>query len=659
MSNLDLLRALAEMPERQFGDGTYEVTHSNELDRILALPRRTPPDDETQAAMAEAMTGRLRRDNPACQCARLRPEVVARGQNPCLTAFRPLQGWYLYEAAREGGAAGFMPVGSGKTALDIFLAMVVPGCRYAVLLIRPNEQEQFKKDFAAWSQHFRTPNLMGGPGPFSEGVPTLEVFPYSKLQRPENAFWFKERNPDVVISDEAQKLKDRSATSTGRFLDFFAEVPNARFFCHSGSLTTRGLGDCGHLLALALRDGSPLPQSPSVLESWAEAVDPPIRGAPAKPGALLKLCQPGQDVRAGLSARIVETSGIISTTDLSVDAKLVLKELGVECPAHLEEMIEQVQATETRPDGEVLEGESVQLEVAACVSQLACGFYYKFFYPRGEPEALIDKWFDRRQAWNREVRVQRMKRIIGMDSPYLIRLAAERGLAGYKGPLPVWRSETLAGWKAIEDKVQPETHPVWVDDYLVKACAEWARSGPPGIIWYTLDAFGEALAKATRLPWYGDQASGVRNLNATPAMQKAREGMLALGGWRGTPGDWIQIEMGERPIIASLRAMGTGKNLQSFWRQLWPNPVADGGAVEQGLGRCHRAGQPRDVVEAYFCRHTEVHRDALNTATEYAKYAQELERAPKRLMFAERPWKAERAGRFRWSDVPLDELNRP
>ena len=37
--------------------------------------------------------------------------------------------------------------------------------------------------------------------------------------------------------------------------------------------------------------------------------------------------------------------------------------------------------------------------------QLSAGFFYRWRYPRGEPEVLILDWFRKRQAWNRELEI--------------------------------------------------------------------------------------------------------------------------------------------------------------------------------------------------------------------------------------------------------------
>jgi hypothetical protein len=533
--------------------------------------------------MAAEMTARLRLDNPRCDCARLRPEVVARGQTPCITELRPLQGWYLWEAAEVGGAVGLIPVGGGKTGIDVLTAMVVPDCDLAVLLIRPSDVKQLLADYRVWSQHFKVPNLVGGPGPWVAGRPRLEVFPYSQASRPENAHWWTARSQNtsghlVVIADECQKLKDRKASSTSRFLRHFATRPETKFFAHSASFTTRGMDDHCHLTALALREGSPEPLSPSVVEAWAECIDPAVHGEPADPGALNQMCREGEPLERALHRRIVETRGVISTSDVSVTSKLRFLEAHADPPQAIQDALAKVRREEKRPDGEILMDE---MEVAAVAMQVVCGFFYYWRFPRGEPEDLIEEWFRRRKEWNAEVRDGLKRKVEGMDSPKLLRDAAERGLSGYRGELPVWRAASLPKWKEIEDRVVPVPAVQWIDDYLARAAAEWARKHV-GIVWYKFSAFGRKVAELTGLPRYGEKASKVYNLNATPAMLSARDGKRELGTWDDSPGDWIQVELGERSIVASLNAHGTGKNLQAFHRQLWSNPPADGGAWEQG-----------------------------------------------------------------------------
>jgi hypothetical protein len=599
---------------RRFEQHVAPVKESDDLTRILALPRRLPPDEATQKAMADEMTVRLRRDNPRCRCALLRPEVVRDGGNPCITSLRPLQGWYLYEASQLGGAIGFMPVGSGKTGVDILVAMVVPGCRLAVLMLRPNEVEQLLSDYDIWSQHFKVPNLVAGNHACIPGRPSLELFPYSMISQQSRANYFAERKPDVLIGDEAQCLKDRKAARTGRFLRHFKSMPGTKFFAHSGSMTTRKLEDFAHLMALSLREGSPLPLYPSVVEAWGQVVNPNQTGAPADPGQLMRLVGEGETLEQALNRRIVETMGVISTSDISTNARLEFHEADAgEVPESVREALRSIRTKEQRPDGEELLD---QLEVAAVSMQVACGFYYRWKFPRGEPEELIEEWFLRRQSWNREMRERLKRRQDGLDSPGLLRNAAERAwgigkFAGSEGPK--WKAGTFRAWAEIEKRVQPEPDVVWIDDFLARAAAKWATENV-GIVWYMFSAFGRKVEQLTKLPRFGggDEASrGIKEENRT---------------------------RGDRSIIASLKAHGTGKNLQSWSRQLWANVPADGGAWEQGIGRCHRYGQARDVVEVHVYRHLPEFMEAWSKATDYARYIQGLSGNPQKLLYGVKRW---------------------
>jgi hypothetical protein len=603
-SLLAKLRAIAEAPAsappRPWEHKDYApVKETDDLKRILALPRRPVPSDAEMVEMARSMTLRLRRIRTTpCECARLRPEVVARGQNPCITELRPLQGWYLTEAAEVGGVLGLLPVGSGKTCLDILTAMVVPDCKLAVLLIPPGLREQFKNDYKVWSQHFIVPNLRGGPGPFVNGRPVLEVLAYSELSLPKNTAWFDAR-PDlsVVLADEAHSLKDRGSTRTHRFLKVLSSRPHVSFFCHSGSITTKRPQDYSHFAAFSLGEGSPLPLDHNVVEEWADALEPDefkTRGI----GALKALAEDGS-LREGFYRRLVQTKGVITTRDVGIDTRLTFKtRKPPPMPRAVADALADVRSKEQRPDGEELVD---ALEVAAVARQVAAGFYLYWAYPRNEPEDLIYEWFAKRQDWNRELRDKLKRRSEHMDSPKLVRDAAIRFASGYEGELPVWESDCWAPWVAIADKVQPVTRVKWIDDWLMRDAAAWGQESP-GIIWYENAAVGHLIAELGGFPQFG------------PGQQASAE---------------ILKEQGDRTIVVSSKAHGTGKNLQSFSRNLF---VQFPGDAEQTIGRTHRSGQPKEVVSVDFYQHTSEYMDTLNTAMGYAEYVRSTTGSPMRLL---------------------------
>lgn len=632
--------------ERTKAWGKSAVGESEDLTRIAALPRRPRPTDEEQETMAAVMTALLRRDNPDCRCKELKPD------EPCITDLLPIQGWYLYEASQVGGAIGFIVVGGGKTGIDILLPMVVPKCTRALLLVPPSLRSQFALDYERWSQHFKTPNLAGGRSSFYPGRPVLDVLAYSELSNPSCATWFQANRPEVVIGDEAQALKDKESVRTDRFLRFSLEAEDAggiRFFPHSGSMTTDELDDYGHLIALALRENSPVPIALATLREWAGAINPPKKGGGAPMGALRVLCEPGETVRQGFARRLVETRGVITTADHVLPNKLHLIERDPgPLPKAVRDAMLLVRSEKRRPDGEEL---VELLERVTALQQLAYGFYYRWRYPAGHvlredgtPEEddakraiIVDDWFLRRQSWNRELRARLEYRTDLLDSPGLLEEAAERARTGYVGELPVWHARSWAAWREMKDRVNPVPEAVWIDDFLVRDAAAWAREAP-GVVWYRHGAFGQAVAKVTGFPRYGSGAAPPANLNPTPAMLERRAALIRVGQWEGgdIADNWLKTEDGSRSIVCSLRAHYRGKNMQAWWRALIANVPASGEWWEQVVGRHHRRHQKAPVVEVHVYRHTPEVRQSLDDAREAAKYVFETTRKMEKLIFAER-----------------------
>jgi hypothetical protein len=572
--------------------GKAPVEASDDLTRILALPRRERPDLDEQRAMAQSLTRRLEKHPRPCGCQ--------------IHTLLPIQGWYLTEAMVTGGALGHLVVGAGKTGLGILLPMVLPDVRTAVLLIPTALRAQFAHDYVEWSAHFHTPNLAGGRT-FTPGRPVLHVLAYSELSHEKCATWLASVRPDLIIADEVQSIADKTSVRTSRFLRYFIERDDStpvRYACHSGTLTTNSLDQYAHHAALALREGSPLPLETGTVRAWCGALDPSPSGIPAPIGALRKLCVPGETARAGFRRRLVETPGVITTEDATLPVRLYLgTRTPPPAPTAVCEALAFVREHATRPDGEEF---TEKTEVVACLRQIASGFFYRWIYPRGEPEELILAWFARRKAWFRELRERMNNRTDLLDSPKLLRLAAERYTNEYSGEAPTWASRAWAPWAEIREQVAPSTSTVWLSDWLARDAAAWGAQAP-GVIWYGHRAFGEALEKLSGFPRFGDGPEA---------------------------SDGIRAEKGDRTIIASIRAHGTGKNLQNWNRALVTSVSSDGGIWEQLLGRHHRTGQTQDV-RVWIYQHTSELQDALSDARERARYVQETVGKAERLLFAE------------------------
>jgi hypothetical protein len=578
---------------------------SPDLQRIQALPRRAAPVSPAAAEWLEKvthyMTRALRRERTTpCRCRDLDPAG-------CLDRLRPIQAAALYEAPRAGGELGFIGTGHGKSGLNILLPMVFPGVRTALLLIPADLRAQFHQhDYPLWSQHFRVPILAGQAPPWDANTPVLHVLSYSELSQNTRSGYLSELKPDLIIADEGQKLKNPAGAAAGRVDRYLRENPLARLCVHSGSLTKRSMYDYAHLADHSLGVRSPVPRDERTLEAWAEVLDPDKEAD--GPGELRLLCAPGETVEAGFQRRLIETPGVLATQESAVDVPLYFaRRVPPALPDAVKAEVLHTRQTDERPDGEILVDD---MERARCLRQLACGFYYRWTFPRGEFVSVIERWFEVRKGWMKELRDElRYRAREHLDSPLLLTRAATRWHDGYtwhdeqggvhtepphsrSGPLPVWASDCWPAWREVRDSVQPATETVWLSDWLAADAAAWALDAP-GIVWYEYGAFGAKIAELAGLRLYG-------------------------GGPEAS--EEILKESGRQSIVASIRAHGTGKNLQQWARALVSNPPADGGTWEQAVARMHRPGQRAARVDVSYYAHTRELADALEKAKRFADY---------------------------------------
>ncbi len=532
------------------------VRSSPEFVRIRDLPRRTLAVTPVEL---EALHARL-----------VLPEGTRR--------LRPIQAAGLLEAERTNGLFGPIGVGAGKSDLALLLPVVMRS-KVAVLLVPAALREKvLRQDYPALVPHYRLPRLVGAKVAPLHAEGELHLLSYDALSRESGARILEDLKPDLVICDEAHALRHPSATRTKRFVRYFREHRDTRLCALSGTMTSKSLRDYAHLAFLALREGSPVPTSWTVLEEWAAALDSGFLQAP--PGVLVELCQPNEHVREGFRRRLVDTAGVVATTESALGTALNFYERPVEVPKVVRDTLRQVNETWTSPaDDEAFDD---VLVLHRYLRQLAAGFYYRWVWPNGEPPTLRSQWLDARKAYHREVAnflTHRSKP--GIDSPLLYAKAVADGRL---------TSATSAAWLAVKDLAKPKTEAVWLDSFLVDDAVAWATQST-GIVWYEHAAVGEALA-ARGLPHYGP----------------GDEGLLK--------------EDGSRSIVASIRAHGTGKNLQAFSRNLVTTPPVSGTTWEQLLGRTHRPGQDADEVEVYVYRHTPEMRGALTKALRDAEYQQ-------------------------------------
>jgi len=524
------------------------VTNSVEFQRIKGMPRRVLDLEHGQDAtpLFVKATGKMR--------------------------LRPVQSAALIEAAKADGLFAPVGVGHGKTLLSLLLPTALDS-KKAVLLVPPALKKQLAVEIARiYSVNFHLP------------LKTLTIVAYSELSSAKKADILTTLAPDLIVADECHLVRYKTSSRTKRLLRFAKDHPACRFAFLSGTITTRSLKDYAHLIELALRKNSPLPGNYREVEDWAGAIDVKPRYV-MMPGVLKQFCEAREDVRAGFRRRLVETQGVVATTESSLGTSLIVRRLAPPVPWEVEADLAKVRST-WQVGGEEI---SSALDLARALKQIACGFYYRWVWPDG----VVDhEWLTARAAWHKEIRaVLRMSKE-GLDSPLLCALAAERHRRNLPGKQ--WQSDTWGAWSMVKHRKTPPTESVWIHDFLVHEALAWGareRREGPAIIWYEHKAFGERVAEVGELPLYD----------------------------AGTDASQADAPV----IVCALRVQGTGRNLQHYSRNLLTTMPPNGATFEQVVGRTHRQGQEADEVMVDWYAHTPEMNDALAKVIDDAEYIEE------------------------------------
>lgn len=509
------------------------VRRTEELRRVVALPRRTPEDF---ASLAEELTELLKT-----------PAGTMR--------LRPVQALALHDIGTNGGA--FLPIGVGEGKTLIFLlASYMLDAKVVLGLLPASLIEKTKREMKELSKHWLIPT----------NVPLMS---YDMLGRVQSAKSIEEWDPDTILADEVHRLKNLHAACTKRVARFMAAKPKTRFVGMSGTIMRDSIHDFSHLLFWALKDKAPLPMVPHELNDWALALDEPKKPrfgedyASLEPGALLDLCsteelreQPVIAARRGFRRRLVETPGVVASAGdgEAVGASIYVTAKRYDVSPLTEQHFATLRDTWERPDGKVLEQ---GVDVWRHARELAAGMHYRWDPEPPEP------WMLARKAWGKYVRAK-LARSHTFDSPEQVVQALDAGIIEDEDGL-----EALAKWRAVKETFRPNTVPVWHDDSVLELAAKWGKE--PGIIWTEHGFFGRRLAKETGLPYFG------------------AKGLSAAG-------EYIE-DSSSKTIIASISANKDGKNLQhKWWRNLIVCPPDGWDEWQQAIARTHRPGQLRDEV---------------------------------------------------------------
>jgi hypothetical protein len=543
------------------GAPARSVPHSAELDRVLALPRRD---------WWRGLGGRFGR---ADEVRDLLSEYL---RLPGSTAtLRLVQSAGLQEAADFGGLLAPIVVGGGKTLLA-FLLPVVLGAARPVLFVRAALVEKTTLEREDYARDWRVPELALDLASWSPGKMLVVTYEALSLESRATLLW--DYRPDLLVPDEAHRLRNLDTGRTRRVARYIADVragrvegtPRVSFCTMTGTLAKRSLRDYAHLAEWALGENTPLPRHRDRLAEWSEAIDEDA-GQRVQVGALARLCQTDEEqaelgvspllaCRRAFGRRLRQTPGVISVDDeYEIPTRLAVRALHLAPDAAQADALMRLRRDWETPGGEPFAGAS---DLWRHGRELAQGFYYRWAVPAPE------EWLAARRDWCRFVREAlrspraRDGRGGRLDTPLQVARACARGYLD--------RSYYDA-WTAVRGSFKPKNEAVWISDAPVVLAADWLARHDRGICWVEHREVGRRLSDMTGMPYYSK---------------------------RGRDRAGRPVKEARGPIICSIRAIGEGHNLQWYRHGLVMSAPPSGQEWEQMLGRLHREGQ--DALEVLF-----------------------------------------------------------
>jgi hypothetical protein len=562
------------------------VEKSKDLERILRIPRREWTPEEMEE-LAQIMT----------------PLLAKEGGEQTL---RPVQAVSLHDLASEKGLISTARVGAGKTLITLLAAYVVEAVR-PLIVVPANLKKKTIRDIKNYRKHWEIAEF-------------VRVESYEWLSRKKQLNFWEDYRPDLVMCDEAHKLRDTSTATVKRLRRYLTDIrPQTILGLLSGTLTNRSLKDFWHLLRWTLPyENCPLPHNYNELDMWSLAVDEKVSEMNrVQPGALIELCDeaerdlfredPIKSVRLGIQRRMRQTPGIVTTRETFEGASLQISAWDFEAPKPVRDAIDllrvdwETPGSPKRADGtQEIPGYPLSdaTELSQHEKEMALGFYYILDPPPP------DDWLQARKQFCKSVRSILRYNNRKLDTESQVIEALDNGFYSM-------HMEHLDRWREVKDDYDPEKHKktVWIDDFAVKKAAEWMKENN-GIVWVFHTAFGKKLSQYTGVPYY------------------AGEGLDAEK-------NFIEDHPADKPLIASMHANREGKNLQKWHKNLMTFPHTNGGWWEQLLGRTHRDGQEADTVYCDMFYVTEAHLESFYRAKGDAKYIEEMWGQVQKMLYAD------------------------
>lgn len=516
-------------------------------------------------------------------------------QNPKMT-LRPIQAHMLVQAIRADGLIALAGCGEGKTLTSLLLPLVLDSER-PLIILPANMRNQFISDFNSYNEAWR--------------LRSIEVMSYEGLSSPSQVERLSELNPDLIICDEAHKLKNLKSARVRRLEQYLLST-KCRLCALSGTMVSRSIREYAHVANWALKAWSPLPRDNGTINLFARVVEDnegDERDHSAFDHAMNRFTGSNEE---RMHQRLRNSRGVVITKSQRVGSTLRLERKRFTMPDTLKSSITRllneqnvVSATHELLDHETINRLFASRELwspqdaiySRVWAQVLMGFVYIWDWGDRAPDS---EWVYAKREWGSAV-----NRILDrgeFDSEALLKQAIHNHQ--YQNTRVV---NAFNRWESVAHRQPPKTQAIWIDESWVRDVAQWAlEQKEPPIIWVNLGAIAHKLAELTGFPVYGGGDHASRQLN--------------------------EARHTAHPCIMSITAHGTGKNLQAWQNQIIAHPLAHPARWEQMLARTHRNGQQADEVSCFVYTHSLFGR-ALRKARKDAKYIEETTGQEQRLNY--------------------------
>jgi hypothetical protein len=563
--------------DQGWGRKVESVQDSSELRRVLGLARRT-----WDPAKREAVTERL-------SAALRMPGSRAR--------LKPLQAMALAEFGLMGGCFAPLPTGEGKTLLTLLAPRMI-ACRSPLLIAPATLLEKTEEEEAIYRRDWALP-------------PMIQKESYQTLGRVGSADKLDSYKPDCLMLDEGHFIKNPSAGVTRRVLRYLRWARDFGYRVHVLFLTGNPMGtsikDFAHILPFCLSaDRSPVPANDLDLTEWSRALDHDVpEHRRLEPGYLLELCRPGEPVTVGFQRRLRDTPGVILSEQPPLPIPLVCRTHVLDLDPVQDQAIARLRQDWVTPD-EIMCADG--MEVWRHMREITTGFY-EVWVPRAPIE-----WRGPRSAWYSECRDILTSNRRNLDTEDQVARYVEAHPDHYPGAL-----DLLRAWRKVYPTFTPNPQAHWISHKVIDWIGAWARDPKHGAgqcwIWTERPSVGAMLRERCGIPYYGQDG-----LDETTGRYSRHH---------GTPGAPAQ-----GPACLSIRANGTGLNLQHYHRNLVVDVPASPILMEQMLARAHRPGQLAPAVSADFLIGSIEDVEAFWRAHALALRSQELTGQPQKICHA-------------------------